>query len=114
LEARGVGVGAESPIPSSPKLTHSFRKLSLESSQSLPLSQLHPISWFYKSNSKSATNSERDECESIADSIDTIDTLDDNAIENLMLERDLEFQFQDILNDSKDVTINESSNDTNE
>jgi len=100
LESRGVGVGAESPIPS-PKLTKALRKLSLESSQTFPLSQMVPLQWFYKSGSKSATNSERDECESIADSVDTNDTLDDTVIDNLMLEKNIEMQFCDILDVDK-------------
>ena len=94
-EMRGVGVGAESPIPRSPKLSKLMRKLSLDSSQSsIPLSHLIPFPWFYnRSKSVSAASSEKDECESIA----SIDTLDDNAIENLMLDKTLEAEFSDIL-----------------
>ncbi len=104
LESRGVGVGAESPISSSPKLTKALRKLSLESSQTFPLSQMQfPLQWFYKSGTKSATNSERDECESIADSVDTNDTLDDTVIDNLMLEKNIEMQFCDILDDKSSI-----------
>jgi len=103
LESRGIANGAESPVPSSPKLTNALRKLSLESSQTFPISQMIPLTWFYKSGTKSATNSERDECESIADSVDTNDTLDDTVIDNLMLEKSLDMQFRDILDVDKTI-----------
>lgn len=59
------------------------------------------MNWFYKSGSKSATNSERDDSESIADSVDTNDTLEDTVIENLMLEKNIDMQFRDILDVDK-------------
>ena len=98
---RGVGVGAESPVPSSPvpsspKLTNALRKLSLESSQTL--SQIIPtMNWF----SKSETNSERDDCESIADSTDT---LDETVIENLMLAKNIDLELPSVL-DLEKTTI---------
>lgn len=81
-DRRGVGVGAESPVHSSPMFAKALRKLSLESSQTL--SQMIPtINWYSRSDSRSETNSERDDCESVADSVATNDTLDDTVIENL-------------------------------
>ena len=90
IELRGVGVGAESPLPSSPKLTKALRKLSLESSQIIPTTN-----WF----SKSETSSERDDCESVADSTDT---LDETVIENLMLTKNIDLELG---LDSENTTI---------
>ena len=76
IESRGVGVGAESPVPSSPKLTKTLRKLSLESQI---ISQIVPsINLF----SKSETNSERDDCESV-------DSTDDNDFHEETISKDL-------------------------
>ena len=116
LETRGVGVGAESPISSSPKLIKAFRKLSLDSVPQF--SQINPLPWFYHRSSSnkvemvniSSTNSEKDECESVTDSIDT---LDDNVIDNLMLERSLESEFRDIIIGNNDGLENNNFNRIN-
>lgn len=65
IESRGVGVGAESPEPSSPKLTKSLSKLSLESQN---ISQMIESNnnWF----SKSQMESDADDCQSV-DSVGT-------------------------------------------
>ncbi|CAG2102720.1 unnamed protein product [Medioppia subpectinata] len=102
LESRGVGVGAESPASSSPRLTKALRKLSLESED---LSQMIgiPVDWFYKRHTRSGTNSEMDDTESVA----TTDTLDDTVIDNLMLNQNIDtihVQYNDVL-DSDKTTI---------
>jgi hypothetical protein len=116
-EQRGVGVGAESPVPpGSPDLSSTLRKLNLSHSTVSPikspqsprsgdlpnLSQSAPgLPWsFYQIGpgsycSSSRAMSERDDCESVASS-DTMDTLDESTIEKLMLERSIESEFKDI------------------
>ncbi|CAG2167485.1 unnamed protein product [Oppiella nova] len=102
LESRGCGVGAESPVSSSPKLTKALRKLSLESGDMAQMSGL-PVDWFYRRHTRSGANSERDDTESVA----TTDTLDDTVIDNLRLTENIDsidLQFNDVL-DSDKTTI---------
>jgi len=94
LGTRGIGVGAEacseeSPKDSTPDLVAGLQKLELDS-DGAP----QPIPWFCRSSSRAGSERETD-CSSVA-SGDTLDTLDDNAIENLMLETTLDTEFRDI------------------
>lgn len=116
-EERGVGVGAESPAPSSPSLSTTLRKLNLSESSvitlrspvdgqpvcdhQIPQSAPSSLPWtFYQtgpgsySSSTRGTQSERDECESVTS--DTVDTLDESAIEKLMLQSSIESEFRQI------------------
>jgi hypothetical protein len=107
LGTRGVGVGAEAcPEESGDSMSDlamGLDKLGLDqSADSQPMSHDPnlPNPWFIRSSSRAG--SEREDCESVMSvrSGDTLDTLDDNAIDHLMLQQELEAtldaEFRDI------------------
>lgn len=104
--------GCESPdINSSPPITRRLQQLNLDmQSPSSPQNSR----WYYKDSPR--INGDREE-ESNADSLDTLDTLDDSAIDNLRLEKALDFEITEMTKQEEKVEnnlTNEAIKDDNE